>query len=199
MRNTVQCIFKGERAKDLADIIEIIYRNENTVANSDEFVPYMLPSKIMNALGNDVIFVDDIEYIDDEKILYIEFTDTDTAPKLSFYMEMAKFYELELYLSAVFEESEIFYNTDKEGKYFPEKYYFNVYISHMHRPTELIKKLVEILEEYGFYYTDLKPFQEKFKEYNVKTEENIYLLKDYLKNTYPRIRMCFGHFVNPLA
>lgn len=195
----VECILKGERAKELAGIIENIFRTERTISNADEYVPYMLPLKIMKTLENDIIFVDDFEYIEDAKVLYVKFIDTDKVPKLSFYLELAKTYDLKLYLSAVSEDDKIFFNTDEEGEYFPEKYYFNIYLGSISYSTELIKKLEEILKEHGFYYTDLKPFQEKLKEYNIKTEKDIYLLKSYLKNTYPSITMYFGRFINPLS
>lgn len=61
------------------------------------------------------------------------------------------------------------------------------------------ERTISNADEYVPYYTDLKPFQEKLKEYNIKTEKDIYLLKSYLKNTYPSITMYFGRFINPLS
>jgi hypothetical protein len=49
------------------------------------------------------------------------------------------------------------------------------------------------------YWKCIQPIQEKLKEYNIKTEKDIYLLKSYLKNTYPSITMYFGRFINPLS
>ncbi|MGH2331201.1 hypothetical protein [Thermoanaerobacter mathranii] len=196
---SVECILKGERTKDLANIIEAIYRTESTISNADEYVPYMLPLKIMNALEDDVIFVNDFEYIDNEKVLYVEFIDTDAVPKLSFYSELAKFYDLKLYLSAVCEDDEIFFNTDEEGEYFPEKYYFNIYLDFVPRFTSLLEKLGKILEEYGVYYSDLEPFQENLKEYGIETEEDMYSLQSYLQSAYPSVTVYFSHFVNPLS
>ncbi|HHY79129.1 MAG TPA: hypothetical protein GX516_01990 [Thermoanaerobacter sp.] len=195
---SVECIFKGERTEELSSIIKTIYRTESTISNSDVYVPYMLPTSIMNALESAVIYVDDVEYIDNEKILYVKFIDTGTKPKLSFYLEMAKFYNLKLYLSVVSEEDEIFFNTDEEREYFPEKYYFNIYTDSISYPTTLIKKLREISRKYGVYFENLEPFQETLKEYSIETKEDIYSLQSYLQNAYPSLTMFFSCFVNPL-
>lgn len=193
--NEVNCRFKGERAEELFKVIETIYRNECAISAADEYAPDLLPAKVLNTLGNGVVFVNDLEFWEDEKVAYVVFDDT--ALHLEFYLELAKAYNLELYMRAAAGIDEIYINTDDTGKYLPEKYYFNIYADFLTEKTQLLETLERILRIYGSYFPSFEPFRMHLKEYGIETEEDMYALRSYLLNAYPAIAVYFGRFVNP--
>lgn len=197
----VSCYFEGEKTKELYKALNIIYRTESSIAYEDETAFSVLTLTLLKIAkeNNAHIFIDDIEFWENENVLHVVFTDT--AIELSnFYIKLAQKYNLKLYMRAVGESSEVFINTDDTGKYFPEKYYFSIYDTDtiMHK-TDLIKILEEIYKIYGPYLLDLKPFKEYLSEYEIQTEEDVYCLYNYLQETYPSITMYFHKFMNPCA
>jgi len=193
--NEVNCRFKGERAKELFNVIEIIYRNECTISATDETVPDLLSAEVLNALGIGSIYVSDLEFWEDEKVAYIVFADT--AMHIEFYLKLAKSYNLKLYMRAVAESDEVYINTDDTEEYFPEKYYFNIYSDLLIKRTQLLETLEKISKTYGSYFSDLEPFRIHLREYDIETEEDMYALHNYLLDAYPTTAVYFGRFVNP--
>lgn len=140
------------------------------------------------------IYINDIEYNEKTKTTIIR-TEEEWEPAIEVYKKIAEIYNLKFYLLAEEPGGEIFVNTDTEGKYFTEKYYFEFYNNNEEIESNLIrilKKLDDIM-----YFDSFDEIHEHLKDYNVNTEEDMEYFCEYIREKYPDYIITFGKFINP--
>jgi hypothetical protein len=186
-----EVIFEGENALKLYKDWE---KAEETNKTNRFWLGNLFNYKKITGVPIRRIYINDIEY--DKK------TQTTTMrieeewdPAIEVYEKIAEIYKLKFYLLAEEPDGEIFVNTDTEGKYFTEKYYFEFYNNN----EEIENNLIRVLKELDdiMYFDSFNEIHEYLKDYNINTEEDMEYFCEYIREKYPDYVITFGKFINP--
>lgn len=151
------------------------------------------PIKNQN-IGVNRMFVDDYEFVKENKTFWFRIEEA-YKPHIEVYNAIAETYNLKYYLLAEEPGNKIFINTDTEGKYFDEKYYFELFFENEQEiDTELFSKLQKLNDIR--YFDNFDMFKKILEEYNIKTEDDMKRLCDYINETYEDVIVTFAKFEN---
>jgi len=188
-----EVIFEGENSKKL-------YSDwEKAVKESPEKEGYtwfgvLFNYKKINNIEVNKMFVDDVEFDENTKTVYFRLEEP-YEPNFQAYDAVAELYKLNYYILATEPSGRVFINTDSEGKYFPERYYFEIFIEDNTLDNELLTALRSLYEIR--YIEDFETIQGILKDYSIKTEEDMQNLCSYIEQVYPDVIVVFEKFINP--
>jgi len=188
-----EVIFEGKNAEKL-------YSDwKNALKESSEKEGYvwfgiLFDYKNIEDIEVNKMFVDDVEFDKDAETVYFRLEEP-YEPNFEAYDAVADLYKLNYYILAEEPSGRVFINTDSEGKYFPEKYYFELYAEDISVNNELLTALQKLNEIR--YIEDFETIREILKNYEIETEEDMAKLCTYVEETYPNVIIVFEKFINP--
>jgi hypothetical protein len=150
---------------------------------------------IYNNINPDIVycrgFVIDI-YIDDD-VLSVCSEDA-WAPMSDFYELIAALYNVQYVYIAEEPGSEVYINTDTEGRFFTDKYKIELYVENMdqYKDDPLIQALNELSGD--AYYDNFNDIAEVLGPYGVHSEHDIKPFIESFGNKYPDIELEFAVF-----